>query len=286
MRANRDEQLDAAGRASLYEQSAAKVGDVVFGRSKIQQPTEPEPMRRRGFSDDESIARAQASSAKDLERAQERLAQAIRDRETLEMDGVQKIARAQAELVSLQAEINALQANSIDQINKKADAEKKAAEVMQLQADYARDAARYSEEQARAQDQVSKLGEDLASLTAQRQGPKAEMALQEKRVITADKQAQESGTLEDAITRQKEALRLQQMKEARFSQLGYDENTARQMANRQVSGMMGPDPKFSMLSDIGRSTVQTQKVVLDKVPGLDEVVEKLQTLIRTAGEFK
>lgn len=36
IRANRDENLDAAGRASLYEQSAAKTADVVMGRSDIQ----------------------------------------------------------------------------------------------------------------------------------------------------------------------------------------------------------------------------------------------------------
>jgi hypothetical protein len=36
IRANRDENLDAAGRASLYEQSAGKTADVVMGRSDIQ----------------------------------------------------------------------------------------------------------------------------------------------------------------------------------------------------------------------------------------------------------
>jgi hypothetical protein len=36
IRANRDENLDAAGRASLYEQSAGKTADVVMGRSSVQ----------------------------------------------------------------------------------------------------------------------------------------------------------------------------------------------------------------------------------------------------------
>jgi len=46
IRANRDGNLDAAGRASLYEQSAVKAGDVIFGRSKIQM-TNAEPTSTR-----------------------------------------------------------------------------------------------------------------------------------------------------------------------------------------------------------------------------------------------
>ena len=95
IRANRDEQLDAAGRANLYEQSAAKVGDVIYGRSQIQQPQSSQPSRQRGLHDDEESGRIALKAAQDLERAQERLSQAIRDRETLELDGVQKIGRAQ-----------------------------------------------------------------------------------------------------------------------------------------------------------------------------------------------
>ena len=74
IRANRDDQLDAAGRADLYEASAAKTADVVMGRSKIQKNTGGQSG---GVSFEKEKLKAEKDAIKDAATAEK---DAIKDR--------------------------------------------------------------------------------------------------------------------------------------------------------------------------------------------------------------
>lgn len=81
---------------------------------------------------------------------------------------------------------------------------------------------------------------------------------------------------------------MQQMQESRLDRIGFGEQSASR-ARGFVDQTVGAIPGMEALRDIQRATdmkaQEIQKVQLAAVPGLPEVVGKLDELIRTAGRF-
>jgi hypothetical protein len=229
-----------------------------------------------------------------LKTAQEKLTQAIRDRESIQMDSAQKLGRAQAELLQIQSEINMLEDDTVDKIDKKAEAEKKVAEILGLQESSSASILKATEEQAKATERASSLKEKLQTLEAERAGPGAEMRLMEERAKKAASQARETGNIEDAAKAQELANQLQKAKEAEFRAAKFGDSSAgfaRQSVN-QIVGEIPAAKDFSMipansLRDIPSSTEaqRTQPVKLENPPNLQGIMDKLDRLIANAGVF-
>jgi hypothetical protein len=225
-----------------------------------------------------------------LKNAQEKLTQAIRDRESAQMDATQKLGRAQAELLSIQSDINMLQDNTVEKINKKAEAERKVAEILDLQASSSESILRATEAQATASEKAAGLKDELKSLEAQRAGPDEQMRLMEDRAVKAASQARETGRIDDAVKAQELALQLQRAKESELQKRGFGDLSS-SFAKDVTEQRVGPIPKasdFSMaLRDIPSSTEaqKTQPVRLENPPNLQGVLDKLDLLIKNAGVF-
>jgi hypothetical protein len=225
-----------------------------------------------------------------LKNAQEKLTQAIRDRESAQMDATQKLGRAQAELLSIQSDINMLQDNTVEKINKKAEAERKVAEILDLQASSSESILRATEAQAAASEKAAGLKDELKSLEAQRAGPDEQMRLMEDRAVKAASQARETGRIDDAVKAQELALQLQRTKETELQKRGFGDVSA-SFAKSATERMVGPIPQasdFSMaLRDIPSSTEaqRTQPVKLENPPDLKGIMDKLDKLIANAGVF-
>jgi hypothetical protein len=242
IRANRDENLDAAGRASLYEQSAVKAGDVIFGRSKIQM-TNAGP----------TSIRAQANQIDE---------QRIKELQKLDTEA------ARFELRLIEARI---------------DGRRKAEKIMEnFEEQNAKDQARNAQERARL---LASITQNVESLVAEREGPRAELELQKRRAAEAAQAARETGTPEQILAANQEANRLQRMLESRLENLGFgDASLSRaRMQAQQITGMV---PGVESLRDIMTKpdVSQPQKIQVDRLP-LSDVLQRLDDLIRSAGKF-
>ena len=93
--------------------------------------------------------------------------------------------------------------------------------------------------------------------------------------------------METVLEAQQEAARLQRMLESNLTRRGFDDQTAARMARSQAAGIAGALPGAESLRDIStRPDVNTpQKVTLEQVPQLSDVLNKLDTLIQKAGSF-
>jgi len=242
----------------------------------------------------EAADKALLKNKQELQKAEEALADAIRDRESAQMDATQKLGRAQAELLAIQSDINILQDNTVEKINKKAEAERKVAEILGLQESSSASILKATDEQAKATERASALKEKLQTLEAERAGPRAEMRLMEERAQKAASQARETGNIEDAAKAQELANQLQKAKEAEFRAAKFGDSSAgfaRQSVN-QIVGEIPAAKDFSMipansLRDIPSSTEaqRTQPVRLENPPNLQGVLDKLDLLIKNAGVF-
>jgi hypothetical protein len=275
------------------EQSSLKVGDVILGRSKIGQSAAPTVRNVDGEGPGGSVAK-EARAKEDLERAEERLAKAVRDRETKTLDSTQQIGRAELELLNLHAEAAALAENTADKFAKLEEIERKRIEIMDLQKDRQEDMLRLVEEETRAAERLNDIKRDVEDLEAERAGPKAEKELQIRRAEESAQRARDEGTAENILAAQQEAARLQRLREQELRSAGFDDRSAQSRARAFTDQVTGPIPGSEALAktiaDMARATEmkqsQTQSVTLSgQVPQLDEVLSKLGTLIDKAGSF-
>ena len=128
--------LDAASRADLMEESSLKAGNVVFGRSKLGENQATQAVRNtEGRIDQNAPNKAAEIEKNKLKSAEDKLADAVRDRETLSMNSSQKLGRAQAELVKLKMDELAIADKTIEKLNAQEGIERKKIEVLELQND-------------------------------------------------------------------------------------------------------------------------------------------------------
>jgi hypothetical protein len=149
IRANRDENLDAAGRASLYEQSAGKTADVVMGRSDIQKNAS------KGTS---AVADKEASNA--TKKAQKEFEQSEKDAAKQELKLIEAKIKGEEDAQNL--------AKKFEE-----DAAKKKEKAIQDAAD---DEAKYQEELFKAEMDAAKFesSEKIRLMRLQRETQKAE----------------------------------------------------------------------------------------------------------------
>jgi hypothetical protein len=260
--------------------------------------SEREARQKAGLIDADEISGGSESKRKkameDLQRAEERYADAVRDRETRTLDSTQQIGRAELELLNLHAEAAALAENTADKFAKLEEIERKRIEIMDLQKDRQEDMLRLVEEETRAAERLNDIKRDVEDLEAERAGPKAEKELQIRRAKEAAERARDEGTAENILAAQQEAARLQRMREQELLRADFDERSARNKARQFAEEVTGPIPGSEALAkriaDMARATEmkqgQTQSVTLSgQVPQLDEVLSKLGTLIDKAGSF-
>jgi hypothetical protein len=295
--------LDAAARAELMEQSSLKLGDVILGRSKIGQSAAPTVRNVDGEGPGGSVAK-EARAKEDLERAEERLAKAVRDRETRTLDSTQQIGRAEAELVNLQTEAAALAENTADKFAKLEEIERKRIEIMDLQKDRQEDMLRLVEEETREREKLAEVRERVEDIRAERSGPEAEEQLLKKRAQEAIATAQETGRAGD-ILKAEEAAR--DFGEAVESRLRDDDTTKvfgidpREEAKKAIE-TLGKIPNIPLPeppgTDQGRNLRDTAEVGTVKVENgpqqetLQQInqkvtmaVDRLEALVRTSGTF-
>jgi hypothetical protein len=126
--------LDAASRASLMEESSLKAGNVVFGRSKLGENQATPTLRNTEARTEQSGLNKAAEIEKNkLKSAEDRLADAVRDRESLTMDDAQKLGRAQAELLEMKIKESEIADKTLEKLQAQEEIERKKIEVLQLQ---------------------------------------------------------------------------------------------------------------------------------------------------------
>ena len=150
------------------------------------------------------------------------------------------------------------------------------------------------EEKIRLIERRGDIIRSVEDIEAERAGPSAELELQTQRAAAAGaaaRAAAEDGIndreMETVLEAQQEAARLQRMLESNLTRRGFDDQTAARMARSQAAGIAGALPGAESLRDIAtRPDVNTpQKVTLEQVPQLSDVLNKLDTLIQKAGSF-
>jgi hypothetical protein len=274
--------------SAKYEELQKSIKDRISAERKQRRgdPSADEPTVAQAKKDD--LEQDQLRTRKELQTAEERYAEALRQREMASQDANEKIGRTQAELIALQSDAAMLADSTAAKYEKLAEIEAKRLEIMGLQNDAASEAKRLADEQARAAERLNNIRSDIESIIAQREGPQAEFELQKQRATAAAEAARQEATPENILAAQQEALRLQQMQESRLDRIGFGEQSASR-ARGFVDQTVGAIPGMEALRDIQRATdmkaQEIQKVQLAAVPGLPEVVGKLDELIRTAGRF-
>ena len=150
------------------------------------------------------------------------------------------------------------------------------------------------EEKIRLIERRGDIIRSVEDIEAERAGPSAELELQTQRAAAAGaaaRAAAEDGIndreMETVLEAQQEAARLQRMLESNLTRRGFDDQTAARMARSQAAGIAGALPGAESLRDIAtRPDVNTpQKVTLEQVPQLSDVLNKLDMLIQKAGSF-
>ena len=150
------------------------------------------------------------------------------------------------------------------------------------------------EEKIRLIERRGDIIRSVEDIEAERAGPSAELELQTQRAAAAGVAARAAAAdgidlseQEAVLEAQQEAARLQRMLESNLTRRGFDDQTAARMARSQAAGIAGALPGAESLRDITtRPDVNTpQKVTLEQVPQLSDVLNKLDTLIQKAGSF-
>lgn len=142
---------------------------------------------------------------------------------------------------------------------------------------------RRAEERAR---ELVSISASVEELVAERQGPRAELDLQKRRAAEAAQLARDQGTAENVLAANQEANRLQRMLESDLRSRGLGDASFRR-AQAQAEAVTGFVPGIEALRDMTTKSDmgKPQQVQVQNLP-LEDVLQRLDTLIRTAGEFK
>ena len=259
------------------------------GKSPAGSPAAPTPRNMGDDFDTESSRKSSSSANKaaeieknKLKSAEDKLADAVRDRETLSMNSAQKLGRAQAELVKLKMDELAIADKTIEKLNAQEGIERKKIEVLELQKDVNAEIQDAEKDFMRAA-----KSNDLDGMQEANERGKRLQEQNKARGNAADFDPRQA--LMDKDVTIKPTIEMPTLPEVDLAiKPQFEMPTLPEVADLTK---MQPVPKQEFLGvqlrDIPSSTEaqRTQPVRLENPPNLQGVIDRLDRLIANAGVF-